>query len=289
MAVLDAIVAGLLVGIVFALLAVGFTLTWGSIDVINISHAAFGVLGAYLGYFAHTRFGVDPLLSLVVIVPLFFVIGYAFYEVLIRRLIARTGDAEERAFASLVLTLGLMFAIENSMVSLFSADPRLVRTSYTESTVRVLDIPIPSGRLVGGVLALLTLVAIYLFLTRTYVGRSVRAVSEQPEGAMLCGIDRHRVSGITFGIGLSTAGIGGVALSLFYSFDPATQLSWLVNVFLVTVFGGIGSVVGSTIAGGFTGLVTEFSALVLPFEFVDLVLFGILFVILLFRPEGLIQ
>jgi branched-chain amino acid transport system permease protein len=286
MAVLDAIIAGLLVGLAFAVLAVGFTLTWGTVEVINIAHAAFGVLGAYLGYYANTRFGVDPLLSLLVVIPLFFAFGFAFYEVLIRRLIARTQDV---AFASLVLTLGLMFALENSMVSLFSADPRLVKTSYTAVTIRIAEVPVPGGRLVGGGVAVVTLAAIYLFLTRTYVGRAVRAVSENPEGAMLCGIDRHRVSAITFGLGLSTAGIGGVALSLFYSFDPATQLSWLVNVFLVTVFGGIGSIVGAGAAGGFTGLVTEFSALVVPFAIVDLVLFGILFVILLVRPEGLIQ
>lgn len=286
MAVIDAIFAGLFVGLAFAVLAVGFTLMWGAIDVINVSHAAFGILGAYLGYYANTRFGVDPLLALIGIVPLFFAIGYAFYAILVQRLIAQT---DEVAFASLVLTLGLMFALENSMVSLFSADPRLTKTPYTAVTYYFVGTPIPGGRLVGGVLAVATLVGVYLFLTRTYTGRAVRAVSENPEGAALCGIDRHRVSGITAGISFATAGIGGVALSLFYSFDPSTQLSWLVNVFLVTVFGGIGSVVGSGIAGVFTGFVTEFSALVLPYEIVDMVLFGILFAILLIRPEGLIQ
>jgi len=286
MAVLDAIIAGLLVGLAFAVLAVGFTLIWGTIGVINVAHAAFGVLGAYLGYFANTRFGVDPLLALVVIAPLFFAIGYAFYATLVKKLLSQTEDV---AFASLVLSLGLMFAVENSMISVFSADPRLTKTAYTAVTYRFMGTPIPGGRLVGGGVAVLTLAAVYLFLTRTYTGRAVRAVSENPEGAALCGINRHRVSGITSGIGFATAGIAGVALSLFYSFDPATQLSWLVNVFLVTVFGGIGSVIGSGLAGVFTGFVTEFSALALPFEYVDLVLFGILFVILLVRPEGLIK
>lgn len=286
MAFFNAISAGLLVGLVFAVIAVGFTLIWGTVDVINLSHAAFGVLGAYLGYYANTMFGVDPLLALVGIVPLFFAIGYAFYYVLVTRLIAITDNI---AFPSLVLTLGVMFALENLMISVFSADPRLVKTAYTDITLRIAGNPIPGGRLVGGLVAIITLVAIYVFLTRTYVGRAVRAVSEDPEGAALCGIDRHHVSGITCGIGFVTAGIGGVALSLFYAFDPATQLSWLVNVFLITVFGGIGSIVGAGIGGAMIGLVTEFSALVVPFELVDLVLFSILFAILLFRPEGLIQ
>lgn len=286
MAALDAIIAGVFVGLAFAVLAVGFTLLWGAVDVINVSHAAFGVLGAYLGYFANTRYGIDPLLSLVVIVPAFFLLGYAFYAILIRRLLEQTEDV---AFASLVLTLGLMFALENSMLSLFSPDPRITKTSYTATTYYLAGSPVQGGRLVGAILGLLTIIAVYLFLTRTYTGRAVRAVAEDAEGAALCGIDRHRVSGITSGIAHATAGIGGVGLSLFYSFDPSVQLSWLINVFLVTVFGGIGSVVGSGIAGVFTGLVTEFSGLVLPFAYVDMVLFGFLFVILLVRPEGLIQ
>lgn len=286
MAILNAIIAGAFVGLAFAVLAVGFTLLWGTIDVINVSHAAFGVLGAYLGYFANTELGIDPLLALIGIVPAFFIIGYGFYAILIRRLIARTEDV---AFASLVLTLGLMFALENSMVSIFSPDPRITKTPYTAVTYHFAGTPIPGGRLVGAALAVVTIAAVYLFLTQTYTGRAVRAVAENPDGAALCGIDRHRVSGITSGIAHATAGIGGVGLSLFYSFDPASQLSWLVNVFLVTVFGGIGSVIGSGVAGLFTGLVTEFSALALPFAYVDMVLFGILFIILLVRPEGLIQ
>jgi branched-chain amino acid transport system permease protein len=286
MAVLDAVIAGLFVGLAFATLAIGFSLLWGAVDVINVSHAAFGVLGAYLGYYANTRFGVDPLLALVVIVPLFFAVGYAFYAVLIRRLIAQTEDV---SFASLVVTLGLMFALENSMLGVFSPDPRITKTPYTAVTYYLAGTPIQGGRLVGAILAVVTIVAVYLFLTRTYTGRAVRAVAEDSEGAALCGIDRHRVSGITSGIAYATAGIGGVGLSLFYSFDPSSQLSWLVNVFLVTVFGGVGSVIGSGIAGIFTGLITEFSALVLPFAYVDLVLFGFLFIILLVRPEGLVQ
>lgn len=286
MAVFDAIIAGLFVGLAFAVLAVGFTLLWGAIDVINVSHAAYGVLGAYLGYYANTRFGVDPILALLVIIPLFFVIGYAFYAVLIRRLVAQTDDV---SFASLVVTLGLMFALENLMLSFFSPDPRITKTPYTATTYYLAGTPIQGGRLVGAAMAVVTIVAVYLFLTRTYTGRAVRAVAEDPEGAALCGIDRHRVSGITSGIAHSTAGIGGVGLSLFYSFDPSSQLSWLINVFLVTVFGGVGSVIGSGVAGIFTGFVTEFSALVLPYAYVDLVLFGFLFIILLVRPEGLFQ
>jgi len=286
MAALDAIIAGLFVGLAFAVLAVGFTLLWGAIDVINVSHAAFGLLGAYLGYYANTRFGVDPILALLMIVPIFFVIGYGFYTILVRRLVAQTDDV---SFASLVVTLGLMFALENSMLSVFSPDPRITKTPYTATTYYLAGTPIPGGRLVGAAMSVVTIAAVYLFLTRTYTGRAVRAVAEDPEGAALCGIDRHRVSGITSGIAHATAGIGGVGLSLFYSFDPSSQLSWLISIFLVTVFGGVGSVIGSGIAGVFTGFVTEFSALTLPYAYVDLVLFGFLFIILLVRPEGLIQ
>jgi branched-chain amino acid transport system permease protein len=286
MAIVEAIVLGVILGLIYATLGVGFSLTWGTLNVINVSHAAFAVVAAYLGYFADATYGVDPVLALLGITPAFFLVGAALQEGLFRPLSER---AEELAFSSLVLTFGLAIVIENLLVVFFSADPRLLKTDYTSVTVDVVGVPVTGGRLVGAALAVLTLVVLYVFLTRTYTGRAVRAVSENSAGAALSGINERRVSAITFGISLATAGIAGVAASMFFPFGPSEHYAWLISVFIVTIFGGVGSVVGAGIAGLITGLVFEFAALVVPFSWVRFVLFALLIGLLVVRPEGIFQ
>ncbi|AGB17419.1 branched-chain amino acid ABC-type transport system, permease component [Halovivax ruber XH-70] len=286
MAVIEAIVLGTLLGLVYATLSVGFSLTWGTLDVIHVSHGAFVIFGAYLGYTAHASYGIDPVLALVAIVPLFFVIGVALYELLFRPLADR---AREVAFASMVLSFGLAIAVENLLVVQFSADPRVLQTGYTRDVVNVLGVPVTTGRLVGAGLALLTLVIVFVFLKYTYTGRAVLAVAQNAEGAALSGIDERRVSAITFGLGLATAAIAGVATAMFWSFTPSEHLHWMVFVFIVTILGGVGSVVGAGVAGLLTGLVYELSALVVPFAWVDFVLFVLLVCLLVVKPEGLFQ
>lgn len=286
MAVIEALVLGVILGLVYATLGVGFSLTWGALDVINVSHAAFAVLAAYLGYFANQSFGIDPIVALVGIVPLFFAIGVALQELFFRPLASR---AKELAFASLVLTFGLAIVVENLMVVWFSADPRLLKTGYTGVTYDVLGVPVTGGRLLGGGLAVLSLVVLYVFLTRTYTGRAVRAVAQDADGAALSGINERRVSDITFGLALATAAVAGVAASMFFPFGPSEHYAWLISVFIVTILGGVGSVIGAGIAGLITGLVFELSALVVPFVWVQFVLFVLLIVLLVVRPKGLIQ
>mgnify|MGYP006290002781 CR=1 FL=1 len=288
MAVLEAIVLGVVLGLVYAVLGVGFSLTWGTLEVINVAHGAFAVLGAYLGYFANATYGVDPVLALLGIAPAFFVVGVVLYEVVLRRLARRARDV---AFASLVLTFGVAVALENLMVVAFSADPRLMQTGYTSTTVDVLGTPISGGRLVGSGLAVATLLAVFLFLRWTYTGRAVRAVSQNAEGAALSGIDERRVSALTFGLGIATAGVGGVAAALFFPFSPSEHLAWMIPVFIVTILGGVGSIVGAGVAGLVTGLVFElsFSVVGVPFVWVKFVLFVLLIGLLVVRPEGLFQ
>jgi len=284
MALVEALVLGTVLGLVYATLGVGFSLTWGTLEIINVSHAAFAVFAAYLGYFANASYGFDPVLSLAGIVPAFFAIGVALQEGLFRPLAKR---AEEVAFASLVLTFGIAIVLENLMVVWFSADPRVLRTEYTQTTVDVLGVPVTGGRLVGAGLAVATLFVLYVFLTRTYTGRAVRAVAQNAEGAALSGIDERRVSAITFGVGLATAAIAGVAAAMFFPFGPSEHYSWLISVFIVTILGGVGSIVGAAVAGLVTGLVFELSALVVPFVWVRFVLFVLLIGLLVVRPEGL--
>ena len=286
MAILEAIVLGTILGLVYATLGVGFSLTWGTLDTINVAHAAFAVFGAYLGYFANTMYGIDPALALLGIIPAFFAIGAALQEGLFRPLAKR---AEDLPYASLVLTFGLAIILENVMVVLFSADPRLLKTGYTSLTVNIAGVPVTGGRLVGAGLALVTLVVLYGFLTRTYTGRAVRAVSENSKGAAISGINERRVSAITCGLALATAGVAGVAASMFFPFNPSEHYAWLIYIFIVTIFGGVGSIVGAGIAGLIAGLIFELAAIVVPFSWVQFVLFVLLISLLVVRPEGIYQ
>ncbi len=286
MAIVEAIVLGVLLGLVYATLSVGFSLVWGTLNVINVSHGAFAILGAYLGYFANVNYGIDPVLALVGIVPLFFIIGVLLYEVLFRPLAAR---ATEVAFASLVLAFGLAIALENAMVTAFSADPRILQTGYTSETVGVAGIPVTIGELIGAALALSTLVIVYVFLKKTYTGRAVLAVAQNEEGAALSGINERQVSRITFGIGLATAAIAGVATVMFWSFSPDQHIGWMIFVFIATILGGVGSVIGVAVAGLLTGLIAELTATFVPYIWVEFVLFVLLIGILVIKPEGLFQ
>jgi branched-chain amino acid transport system permease protein len=286
MAIVEALVLGTILGLVYAALGVGFSLTWGTLDLINISHAAFAVLAAYVCYFTDQIYGIDPVLSLVGIVPAFFVIGVGLQEGLFRPL---AGRAEEVAFASLVLTFGLAIVLENLMVVAFSADPRILKTDYTANPIDIFGVPVKGSRLVGAGLAVLTLVVLYVFLTRTYTGRAVRAVAQNSEGAALSGINERRVSAITFGVGLATAGIAGVAAAMYFPFGPSEHYTWLISVFLVTILGGVGSIIGAGVAGLVTGIVFELSAQVVPFSWTQFVMFVLLLGLLVVRPEGIFQ
>jgi branched-chain amino acid transport system permease protein len=281
---LQAAVTGTLVGLAYAILGVGFSLTWGATGIINASHAVLAVFGAYIGYFTWVRLGLDPLLSAILIVPLFFVLGVAFYEGLVRPLKARIRHAE---LASVVLTLGVAIIIENVLALVFTADPRLTRASYVLTTFRPGSLIIPGGRAVAATIAVVVLLIVAAFLYRTYAGRAVRAVEQEPEGAALSGIDVRRVSGLTYGIAFATAGLAGLALSFVFPFAPGVHLEWLVVIFLVVILGGVGSVLGITVAGLLTGMIVAFSTLWVPFAWVNLVLFTTLILTLTFRPTGL--
>lgn len=281
----QALASGVLVGLAYAVLGVGFSLTWGATGVINAAHGILAVIGAYVGYYANELLGVDPLLGVLVTTPVFFGLGVLFHAGLVRPLKHRVGH--NAAMASVVLTFGVAIALENIVALAFTADPRLTKTGYVLSTVRAGPVAVPGGAVVAAGVALVVLAAVAWFLYRTYTGRAVRAVEQQPEGAVLSGIDVRRVNAVTYGIAFATAAMAGAALSLVYAFSPGTQLDWLVVTFLVVILGGVGSILGVTVAGLLAGLILTLSTLFVPFAWTNLVLFVALVLTLLVRPSGL--
>jgi len=282
----QAIVSGLFIGAAYAVLGVGFSLTWGVTRVINLSHTVFAVLAAYITYWLLKLFGVDPIISIVITIPIFFLLGLAMHQTLIKGTAKRTKDITS---ASMVLTFGLILILENLMLVFFKADPRVVTASYTGKAFFIGDVAFTLTSFISLVLAVITLGAVYSFLHQTYTGKAVRAVWQDREGAMLSGIDVDRVTAITYGISLATAAIGGVCMVLMYSITPTIGFTWLVFVFLLTILGGVGSVAGAAAGGLIIGLTIGICSTFIPLSWVNLVLFVMLIIVLLAKPAGLFQ
>jgi branched-chain amino acid transport system permease protein len=283
---LQSLVGGILTGGVFALLGVGFSLTWGVTRAVNIAHTAFAVIAAYLAYWMLQLYQIDPLLAVLIIAPLMFLVGVALQKLLIQPTARRTHEFE---LASLVLTFGLSTTLENGVAYVWSPDPRVLRTSYTGQAFTIGDVSVPIAHAIAFGLALVTVGLLYLFLERTFTGRAVRAVWQNQSGAALCGIDINRVTGITYGIALASAGVAGVAMALIYSFEPASHTPWTTYVFLVAIIGGVGSILGSLLGGLLIGLIIGLSGLVIPFAWSNMLLFVLLIAFLFWRPMGLLR
>jgi branched-chain amino acid transport system permease protein len=283
---LQVMISGLLLGTTYALLGVGFSLIWGVARVLNITHAIFAVLAAYAAYWPMKLYNLDPFLTLLGIIPLFFLLGVLLYEGPIRLLERRTPNLE---LSSLVLTFGLAYALENMMAYLWSPGPRLLNTPYTGHSLSLLGIYFPLTQVYSFLLSVVTIVALYLFLYHTHLGKAVRAVWQDRDGAVLSGVNLHSVTAITYGVAIASAGVAGVAMALIYAFNPAIHLGWLIYIFLVVIMGGVGSMLGAGVAGLFTGLVINLSVLFIPFAWSNLLLFIGLLLLLFIRPRGLLQ
>ena len=281
--ILQSIISGILLGGIYALLSVGFGLTWGTMKVLNISHAVFAVLGAFIAYWLFVKAGIDPVLSLPLLVVLLFLAGAVVYKLVIRPVT----KARDVIMASMVATFGVAIVVENAMSFLWRPDPRILKPSYTGTSFFVGEMAISKGPLIGFILAILAIALLYLFLSHTYTGKGVQATWQNPIGAALVGINPERVSLITFGLSIASAGVAGVAMAFIYAFYPSIQTVWTLFVFLVTIVGGVGSILGAAFAGLTVGFIIGVSAAFLPFVWVNVLLFALLLFILLFKPEGL--
>jgi branched-chain amino acid transport system permease protein len=281
--VLQSIISGLLLGGIYALLSVGFGLTWGTMKVLNISHAVFAVLGAFVAYWLFVKAGIDPILSLPLLVVVLFLSGAVVYKLVIRPVM----KARDVIMASMVATFGVAIVVENVMSYVWRPDPRILKPSYTGTSFFVGELAISKGPLIGFSMAILAIGLLYWFLHHTYTGKAVQATWQNPIGAALVGVNPGHVSLVTFGLSIASAGAAGVAMALIYAFYPSVQSVWTMFVFLVTIVGGVGSVIGTALAGLLIGFIIGISGAFLPFVWVNVLLFALLLVILLFKPEGL--
>lgn len=278
---LQGLALGVLTGGVYALLASGLTLYFGVMKVVQIAHPAFLFLAAYLTYSLYTVLGIDPLLSILITVPLFFVIGVLFQRYLLARL---AGD--DLAMMSVLLTFAAAIVIEGGLGLVYTGSYRSVTVEYATQSFRLGGVALPYDRLIGFAVAAVTLVILFLVLKVTRYGRALRATMQHPAAAKLVGVDTARATAIGFGIGLSTAAVGGAVLSIIQTFFPAGHYAWIAKLMAIIVVGGLGSVSGAAAAAIMLGVLEALVLVTLDATWATLVFYAFLFLTLIFRPQG---
>jgi len=277
----QSLVLGILLGGLYALLAAGLTLYFGVMRVVMIAHSAFLILAAYLAWYFHERSGLDPLLSLVITVPLFFVIGYGMQRFLVSRL-----RPISLTTMSVLLTFAVALTIEGLLGFVWTGTQRRVQLPYSGTSIEVAGVSVAVVKLIAFALAAVSLAALYLILRKTSFGRALRATTQHPEAARLIGIDTDRVAGLGFGLGLATAAIGGTALALDYTIYPSLHWHWIGPLMAIIVVGGLGSIPGAAIAALLLGVAASLLQVPLGTTWAQTVFYLALFVTLMIRPQG---
>jgi branched-chain amino acid transport system permease protein len=281
MLVAQGLLNGLLFGGVYSLMAVGLTLVFGVMRVVNFAHGDMMVWGMYLAWLLATRLGLDPSLGFAVSASVLFVLGV----LLQRTLVDRVVDAPHEM--QILLLLGVALVLENAALIIFGPDPQRVRSPLTAATLWLGPLFVDVARLVTFAVALALTGSLYLFLARTELGRQVRAAADNPYGALVIGIDVRRVYAVAFGIGAACVGAAGALVSPLLPFQPAGGLALSVASFNIVIIGGMGSLFGAFVGGLLVSVAESLGAVFLAPSMKELVSFSLLVVILLVRPAGL--
>ncbi len=277
----QALVTGILIGGVFALLSVGLTLIWGVMRIINFAHGEFLMVGMYIVYFLVTKGGWDPYVTLLVSVPALFVVGAAIFRLTIQPILAHP------SMNQIMLTLGLSLILQNLALVVFRADPLIVQTAYSRVTFNLGPAVVRVPQLIAFGGSGLAAMLLYWFLQKTDAGRAIRAASQNREAAVLMGVDVQRTYLLAFGIGSACLGIAASLMVPFYYTSPTVGLWFGLVSFVVVVLGGMGNFIGALVGGLIIGLTEAFGAAILPGTLSRVFTFAIFILVLLFRPQGL--
>jgi branched-chain amino acid transport system permease protein len=272
---------GLTTGAVYALIALGLTLIYGVLHIVNFAHGAALMVALYAVYLLKTHFGIDPYLALPIVVPGMFVLGYALQRLVINR--ASHGKDEN----ILLVTLGLAIVLENLALMLFKSDTRTIETGYTLTTVQIGPAFIALPKLVAFAGALVACALLLWTVARTDLGRAIRAVAKEKHGAMLMGIDVDHVYAMSFGIGLACLGAAACFLLPAYYVNPQVGAGFVLVAFTIVVLGGMGSFGGALLGGLLIGVIESLGGLFLGESLGQIGIFAIFIAVLLFRPQGL--
>lgn len=285
-AVVRVLVVGLTIGAIYALIAVGLNLVWGTMRLLNIAHGDLIMLGGYTAFWLFTLFGVSPLISAVVAAVGCAAVGLIIYKVLYSTSLRVVKSLQSLEGSSLLVFFGVLIIIENVASLLWSTDLR--GYAYLRSSVDILGIPLQLNRLVASLVAIAVCLAFYLFLQRTLFGKAVKAVIQDKDGAQLMGVDINRIYIFCFGTAFAMAGLAGALISMFYTVSPFMGLPYTMMAFVVVILGGLGNILGSLIGGLLLGLVTTAGVAVLTPGYSFIIQYLLFIVIILFMPQGIL-
>jgi Branched-chain amino acid ABC-type transport system, permease components len=281
---INAIVAGLLLGGFYAAVTAGVSISFGMLDIVNIAHPAFIILGSYIAYFININYGIDPIVVSIIVLPAFYALGAVVYQVYYHSF-ERRGQESLRGLA---FFFGLLFITEVSLILVFGVDYRYVEAAYIGPSIHLGLIDLPLRMLVPCLVALALFGALQLFVTRTFLGRAILAVSQDQLALQLMAADPIRIKRIAFGISIATASVAGALLIIIQPIEPSVGRDYIGRVFAICVLGGLGSMPGALIAAMLLGVVESLTSTFYGPSWSPAVAFGFLLLTLAFRPAGLL-
>jgi branched-chain amino acid transport system permease protein len=281
---INAIIAGVLLGGFYVAVTVGVSIAFGMLDIVNIAHPAFIILGSYLAYIINQTFGLDPVLVGILMLPVFYVLGAAVYQVYYLSFEKRG----QEALRGLAFFFGILFITEVALVLVFGVDYRYVEASYIGPALHFGFVDLPYRMLIPCVLALVMFAALQLYLGRTYVGRAIMAVAQDQGALSLMAANPIRIKRIAFGISIATAALAGAFLIIIQPVEPSVGREYIGRVFAICVLGGLGSLPGTVIGALLLGVVESITATFYGPSWAPAVAFGFLLLTLAFRPAGIL-
>ena len=281
---INALVIGILLGGFYAALSIGLSISFGLLDIVNIAHPAFIILGAFICFVFNSHYGIDPILMGIIFSPVFFLVGLLIYRIYYERF-EKTGA---EALRGLAFFFGLMFIIEVILIMYFGVDFQMVQAGYIDfkATFGVVDIPF--RMFVPFVFAMLMAIGLQWFSSRTFFGRAMQAVAQDSLALRLMGIDPAKIKTIAFGISIATCSIAGALLVIVIPIEPSVGRLYIGQVFAIVVLGGLGSQSGTLIAAMLLGLVESLITTFFGPSWSPAVAFGALILVLAFKPTGIL-
>ena len=281
---INAIIAGILLGGFYVAVTVGVSISFGMLDIVNIAHPAFIILGSYLAYIVNSRLGLDPVLVGLLMLPVFYALGAGVYQVYYLSFEKRG----QEALRGLAFFFGILFITEVGLILIFGVDYRYVEARYIGPTETFGFVNLPYRMLVPCVLALAMFAALQVFLSRTFIGRAIMAVSQDQGALALMAANPIRIKRIAFGISIATAALAGAFLIIIQPVEPSVGREYIGRVFAICVLGGLGSLPGTVIGAMILGIMESITSTFYEPSWSPAVAFGFLLLTLAFRPAGLL-
>ncbi len=283
--IIQNLVFGLFVGSIYGIAAVGLALVFGVMKMLNVAHGELLMVSGYVSFWLFNLAGIDPFLSLLISAPIMFLLGVVLNLAIYRHLVRF--DTEQKIKNSLLVSFGLALILQNLAQQLWTADERSIQTAYSGLGINVLGVALPYARLANLGLVLITVIGLHLFLSRTYLGKAIRATADEWESAILVGVNIRRTYLVTLGLSAGLASIAGALVAVGYGLSPSIGLQWTLKALVVVVLAGTGSIFGVFPAGLLLGVGEALSGIVAGPAYREVFGLLIFIVILVLRPQGL--